>query len=67
VVDELETEGDANITIWGQSLVKTDVIAGMETIKRPVSADITDANLIKAINELSDAKEADLKKILEVS
>lgn len=67
VVDELETEGDANITIWGQSLVKADVISGMETIKRPVSADITDANLIKAINELSDAKEADLKKILEVS
>ena len=67
VVDGAEVEGDANITIWGQSLVKADVINAMETIEHPVAADITDADLIKEINKLSDAEEADLKEILEVA
>lgn len=65
-VDAGETEGDANITIWETLLVKADVIAAVEALDVQVDADITDAELIETINELSDEEEAELKEALGV-
>ena len=64
VISPTEVEGDANITIWGQTYVKASVIAALKSIGVTVASNITDANLIKKINELSDEKEAQLKALL---
>lgn len=67
-VDAAETEGDANITIWGQSLVKATVISKYnELVDEDVANDITDADLILEINQLSDEGEELLKSELGVS
>lgn len=66
-VDSGETEGDSTITIWSTSLTKADVIAAVEALDITVDADITDVNLIKLINTLSDKQEKALKSALEVS
>jgi hypothetical protein len=67
VIDAAEVEGDATIILWTVTLQKADVKAGMATIGKPVADDVTDADLIEAVNKLSNAKEKELKGILGVS
>ena len=62
-----EVEGDANVTIYGQSLVKADVIAALNAMGVRTSASISDANLIIKVNGLNDKQEADLKTALSIS
>ncbi|MDR2928481.1 MAG: major capsid protein, partial [Cytophagaceae bacterium] len=64
-VAAIETEGDATVTIWGQPYTKTDVIAALNTLGVRTAANISDANLIKKINELSDEQEEELRKLIE--
>lgn len=66
VIDAGEIEDDATITIYGGAQTKATVITAMETIGAPVDADVTDADLIAAINELSDEDEAALKAELGI-
>lgn len=66
-VAEGETEGDENITIWGASLVKSEVKAALAEVGVTMKATATDADYIKAINSLSNAKEAKLKEQLKVN
>jgi len=66
-VDAGEIEGDATITIYGSDLTKTTVISELETIlDDEVDSDITDADLIKLIDTLSDEDEEALKTALGV-
>lgn len=67
VIDAGEIEGDATIILWTVTLQKADVKAGMTTIGKPVDPAITDADLIDAVNKLSNAKEKELKALLGVS
>lgn len=67
VVDDEEIEGDTDVTIWGETLVKADVITALNDLGIRTSSNISDANLILKINKLSDAKEAALKDALGVS
>lgn len=62
-----EIEGDANITIWSKSLVKTNVIAAVKAIGVACPSNITDATLIKKINELNAEQEEALKVALNVT
>lgn len=67
-VDANETEGDANITIWGTSLTKATVITefnNLEGVSNTTST-VSDAKLIERINELSDEQEQTLKDALGV-
>jgi hypothetical protein len=66
VIDQAEVEGDANITIYGQTLVKATVIAALTAIGVKTALNISDAKLIAKINGLSDAQEAELKDELGV-
>ena len=61
-----EVEGDANITVYGQTLVKVDVIAALNAIGVRTANNISDVKLIEKINELSDEQEALLKTALGV-
>lgn len=61
-----DAEDDENITIWGQELVKADVIAALNDLGYNTSPDIKDSSLIAKINKLSDEDEAKLKTALEV-
>ena len=66
--DEGGSGTDANITIWGQSLVKATVISKYnELVDEDVSADITDADLINEINGLSDEEVELLKDELGIA
>lgn len=66
-IDAGETEGDTTITIWGDLYLKAEVITSYETLTgKDLAADITDAALIEAINELSDEEEELLKDDLTV-
>lgn len=66
-VDAGETEGDANITIWGNSLVKENVKNALAEIGVTMKANASDADYIKAINALSNAKENKLKELLGIN
>lgn len=66
-VDEGETEGDATITIYEQTLQRADVIAALNAIGVKTTDKITDAGLIKRINELSDELEEALKEELGIT
>lgn len=61
-----EIEGDANITIYEQELVKVDVIAALKAIGEKCPVNVTDATLIKKINELTDEQENTLKEELSI-
>jgi hypothetical protein len=61
-----ETEGDANITLYGKALAKADVIAALKSLDVKVAANIGDAKLIAKINELSDEQEDALKQALGI-
>ena len=66
-IDLSEVEGDSTITIYGSALTKTTVISELETILDDVvDSDITDADLIKLIDTLSDEDEEALKTALGV-
>lgn len=66
-IDETEVEGDADITIYEQTLTKADVIAALKEIGVKVAPNIGDKKLIEKINELSDEDEAKLKELLGIS
>ena len=61
-----EVEDDANITIYGQSLVKADVMVAVKSIGVSCASNISDATLIKKINELSGEQELNLKEALGI-
>ena len=61
-----EVEGDANITIYGQELVKSDVIAAFKAISEKCPVNVSDATLIKKVNELTDEQENALKEVLSI-
>lgn len=64
-VDGGEIEGDANVTIYGGSYNKATVIGHYNDVTNTtLAADITDADLIAAINKLSKANEDKLKALL---
>jgi hypothetical protein len=67
-VSATEVEDDANITIYGQTLVKADVIAALKTILggRAVPSNSTDTALIEKVNKLNDEQEAALKEALGI-
>lgn len=60
-----EVEGDANITVYGKTVAKADVIAAIKSIGVSCSTNIGDAKLIAKINELSDEKEAELQELVD--
>ena len=54
--------GDAAVTIWGKAYKKADFIAEYNKIANDnLPATTSDADIIAAVNKLSDAKEAKLK------
>jgi len=57
---------DANITIWGQVLVKANVISALNALGVKTNVNISDDKLIAKINTLSDEDEAKLKTALGV-
>lgn len=61
-----EIEGDANITIYGEALVKTTVITAVKSIGVTCPSNVTDATLINKINGLSDEQEAQLRTALGI-
>lgn len=67
IEDPAEVEGDANITIYGEQLVKADVIAALNSLGIRTNSNISDAKLIEKVNGLSDEQESELKSILEVT
>jgi Phage major capsid protein E. len=66
-VDPGEIEGDADITIYEQTLVKADVITALKAIGVKAPVNISDAKLIEKINSLNDEEEAALKAALEIT
>lgn len=62
-----EVEGDANITVYGQSLVKTNVIAALKGIGVNTPANIKDSTLITKINGLNDEQEDALVAALGIT
>lgn len=63
---EGQTEGDANIDIFGQTLVKQDVIDALIVIGFNTTNTISDDGLIRKVNGLSDEDEAALKTELGI-
>jgi hypothetical protein len=63
-VDAGETEGDADITLYGQTFAKADVIAALKVIGLRIPVNISDEKLIEKINGLNDELEAKLKEVL---
>lgn len=61
-----EDESDDNITIYGKSLVKSSVISALNAIGVTTNVNISDANLIKKVNQLNDEDEAKLKAKLSI-
>lgn len=56
-----QSEGDATVSLFGYDYTKTEVITAMGQIGRAVPNDITDADLLAAVNALSNYKKAELK------
>lgn len=62
---EKEDSTDVKITMWGATYKKSDVIASLKTIiNGRIPSNITDANLIAKVNELSDEQEDALRTSL---
>ncbi len=62
---EASDSTDVNITIWGETYTKANVIASLKSITgQRVNANISDAKLIEKVNELSDEQEEALKTSL---
>lgn len=55
---------DESITVWGNTYTKAAFVEALAKIGVKVSATATDATLIKKVNALSDAEEAQLKALL---
>ena len=66
---DVNAEGDDStdtfITVWGKTYNKELVIANMKLVGSNVSRNASDEEVIKAINKLSEAKEAELKAMLD--
>lgn len=58
---------DVKVTIWGVDLTKSTVIAAVKALGIACPSNITDATLIKKINELSAEQEVALKEALNVT
>lgn len=57
---------DVNVTVWGQAYVKANFVAEYNKIANAsLDAKVSDADLIAAVNKLSDAREAKLKDAVE--
>jgi len=63
-MDSAEIEGDATITLWETVYQKADVIAALNAMEIKTGSGISDANLIKKVNTLSDEQKAKLKEAL---
>jgi hypothetical protein len=62
-----QTEGDTTITIYGDSTVlKADLVAALVELGKTATVDMTDVQLIKLVNKLSNEQEAQLKAILDI-
>ncbi|MDR1197536.1 MAG: major capsid protein [Prevotellaceae bacterium] len=60
-----EIEGDATITIYDETYVKTEVISALNAAGIKVSPAIGDVKLIERINKLSDENKAKAKAAIE--
>ena len=56
---------DQNITVWGAKYQKAGFIAALKALGANVAANASDEAVIKAVNKLSEAKEAELKANVE--
>lgn len=56
--EDAQTEGDAAFLYNAVSYVKTSVIAAVNANGGSVASDVTDANLLKAINKLNETQKA---------
>lgn len=59
-----ETEGDDNVDLWGTPYGKTAVISALGAIGIDVADTITEKEISVLVNDLSKAKQNELKKIL---
>jgi len=68
-VDANDSSSDANVIIWGNAYPKSAVVTAYNALGTPtnLTATSTDAEIIKAINLLSNKKEEALKKSLATS
>lgn len=64
---EGEDTGDQYVTIWGARYSKPAVINALNNLGAKVAEGASDETIIKAINRLSDAKEAELRASLTVA
>ena len=63
---ETSDTGDVKVTVWNQSYTKSSFVTELNKVGgRRLSATASDATIIKAVNELSDADEATLKANVE--
>lgn len=56
--------GDQYVTVWGAKYAKSAMVAALANIGVKVANNASDETIVKAINKLSDAKEAELKASL---
>lgn len=62
-----QTEGDATITIFGDSTVLVEnLVNALVAVGKVATTDMTDVELITLVNKLSKAKELELRAILEI-
>lgn len=66
-VSSTEKEDDESFTIYGQALVKADVITALKAIDVSCAINISDAKLIARINGLSEVQEEQLKAKLNIT
>lgn len=66
-VSSTEKENDESFTIYGQALVKADVITALKAIDVSCAINISDAKLIARINGLSEVQEEQLKAKLNIT
>lgn len=66
--DDLQTEGDATLTIYGDTTVlRVNVINALKDLGvKGIASNITDATLVKKVNELNESDETAFKLALEI-
>lgn len=68
-VDTTAEGGDSSdqyVTVWGTKYAKSAMVAALANVGVKVANNASDETIVKAINKLSDAKEAELKASLTV-
>ena len=60
-VADAQTEGDADMELYGDTFVKADVVAALVDLGINVDVSMTDAQILEEINKLSEEDEAIFK------